>query len=269
MNIFVVINGKRLKQRLVLLLGVIFAVGVIYAERTNITVFQSEETPAAVYKVVTERKVLSLTFDISWGEQRVGPILDILQQKKVQKATFFLSAPWAESHPEIVRRILDAGFEIGSHGYKHANYSRFKDDEIRTQIRTAHAALTKVTGMSPRLIRMPNGDYDQRVLRIAHELGYRTIQWDTDSKDWTNPGTQSIIQSVITGAHPGDIVLLHASDSVKQTHEALPVIIDELRSRGYTFATVTELIQGTEFDANKAQEQTPSTRGFAPVPSET
>jgi peptidoglycan/xylan/chitin deacetylase (PgdA/CDA1 family) len=72
------------------------------------------------------------------------------------------------------------------------------------------------------------------------------IQWDTDSLDWMNKGVDNIIQRVVSKAHPGDIVLMHASDSCKQTHEALPVIIDQLRAKGYEFVTITEMLQQTQ-----------------------
>jgi peptidoglycan/xylan/chitin deacetylase (PgdA/CDA1 family) len=103
-----------------------------------------------------------------------------------------------------------------------------------------------MTGKKPDLIRMPNCDFDKRVLQIAGEMGYTVIQWDTDSKDWTNPGTEAIINNVLSKAHPGDIILMHASDSCKETHLALPVIIDKLRQQGYEFVTVSELINGTD-----------------------
>lgn len=257
MNVFFVLNGRKLKQYLILFLSALFAAGVIYAERGNITVFNQEEGPAAIYKVDTKDKVLALTFDISWGETRALPIIDVLQQKGVTKATFFLSSPWSEAHPDIVKKIVDAGYEIGNHGHKHDNYSEMTDEEIRKQIRTAHTILTETVGQPPKLLRLPNGDFDKRVLKIADEMGYTTIQWDTNSKDWKNPGVDRIIKNVVTHAHPGDIILMHASDSSKQTHEALPVIIDELRAKGYTFATVSELIHGTAVKGGKAQEQQP------------
>jgi polysaccharide deacetylase family sporulation protein PdaB len=254
-NVFFVINGKKLKHYLIMLLAAVFTVGVIYAERGNMTVFQTADSPTAIYKVETDKMVLALTFDISWGEKRAEPILHVLKQKGVKKATFFLSSPWAESHPELVKKIVEAGYEIGSHGHKHDNYSQMNDEEIKKQIRMAHGILTEVTGQRPTLLRLPNGDFDKRVLSIAAELGYKTIQWDTDSKDWMNPGVERIVSTVVSRAHPGDIILMHASDSSKQTHEALPVIIDELRSKGYTFATVSELISGTDVKGKKAQEQ--------------
>ncbi|SDE57396.1 polysaccharide deacetylase family sporulation protein PdaB [Paenibacillus sp. UNCCL117] len=247
MNFFYVMNGKKLKQALIICVAVVFAAGIVYSERGNVTVFSPNE-PAAIYNVPTEKKVIALTFDISWGDTRTEPILKVLEDKGVKNATFFLSSPWSESHPELVKRIASSGWEIGSHGHKHVNYSSLNDDEIRTQIKTAHAILSETSGTAPNLIRLPNGDFDKRVLRIANELNYSVIQWDTDSLDWKNPGVEQIVNRVTSKAHPGDIVLLHASDSCKQTHEALPIIIDKLRSQGYEFVSVSQLMKQTHVD---------------------
>lgn len=172
----------------------------------------------------------------------------------MDKATFFLSSPWSKTHPEIVTSIKDAGYEIGSHGHKHVNYSTLSNEEIRTQITTAHTVLTELTGTQPNLIRMPNGDFDKRVLQVASDLGYKVIQWDTDSLDWKNIGVDNIVNRVTSKAHPGDIVLLHASDSCKQTHEALPQIIDKLRSQGYEFVTVSELISQSSAEGKEVRD---------------
>lgn len=253
MNSFYVFSGKKIKRMLYIFAAALLAVGVIYVERGNITVF-SESAPSAIYSVPTEKKLIALTFDISWGEKRPEPILKVLEEKQVDKATFFLSSPWSKTHPEIVGSIKNAGFEIGSHGHKHVNYSTLSSEEIRKQISTAHTILTEMTGTSPNLIRMPNGDFDKRVLQIADELGYKVIQWDTDSLDWKNIGVDNIVKRVTGKAHPGDIVLLHASDSCKQTHEALPIIIDQLRSQGYEFVTVSELISQGSAEGSEVRD---------------
>lgn len=240
---WIIISAKKLKKGAIVVAALIMLLGILYVESENINVFALQD-PSAIYEVPTKEKKLALTFDISWGDQRVLPILEVLEKHGVKNATFFLSGPWSKEHPEIVKKIQDMGFEIGSHGYKHTHYSRLSEEEIRTQIQLAHSAIYEVTGTAPKLIRMPNGDFDKRVLKIAQELGYEVIQWDTDSLDWKNPGVDKIVQRVLSGAHPGDIILMHASDSVKQTHLALPTIIEELRKQGYEFVTVSELISG-------------------------
>ncbi|MDQ0340226.1 polysaccharide deacetylase family sporulation protein PdaB [Caldalkalibacillus uzonensis] len=255
MHTFWVINGQKVKKYLIIVIAALFTAGVIYVERDAMSVFSSQMHPAqssgsddpqAIYRVTTNEKKLALTFDISWGQERPGLILDVLAEHGVDKATFFLSAPWAEHHPEIVQRMKEMGYEIGSHGHKHINYTRLKDEEIREQILKAHRMIRSVTGLTPTLLRPPNGDFDKRVLRIAEELGYTVILWHTDSNDWMNPGVERIVNNVVSNVQPGDIVLLHASDSAKQTHEALPHIIRQLKAEGYRFVTVTELITGTE-----------------------
>ena len=262
---FYIIDARKWKRILFVSLAALLSLGIVWVEKEHISVFApQEQTPSAVFSVPTDRKAVALTFDISWGNKRAEPILEVLKSKNVGNATFFLSSVWAQSHPDIVRKIREAGFEIGSHGHRHENYSQLEDDEIRRQISTAHRILTELTGKPPNLIRLPNGDFDKRVLRIADELGYRVIQWDTDSGDWKNPGVQTIIDRVVGGAHPGDIILLHASDSVKQTHEALPVIIDRLREQGYEFVTVSQLLAQTETKGRAVEDRSAWTQLAAP-----
>lgn len=248
MNFFWILSAKQLKKVGLLVMAVLFATSIIYMERQNVDIFLPlDGGPSAIYSVKTDKKVVALTFDISWGEERTIPILDVLKQKGIKKATFFLSSPWSESHPDIVKRIVDMKYEIGSHGHKHENYSTLSDTDIRKQITKADSILKKVTGLKQlKLIRYPNGDFDSRVLKIADQLGYTSIQWDTDSHDWMNPGVSTIINRVVSKAHPGDIILMHASDSCRQTKDALPQIIDQLRAKGYQFVTVSELLAGSD-----------------------
>lgn len=245
MNSFFVFSARKIKKYFFLAIALVFAIGVIYTERDNISVFAPQQ-PVAIYNVPTDRNVVALTFDISWGDKRLEPILQVLKEKDIKSATFFVSSLWSQQHPELVKKIQEAGYEIGSHGHKHDNYSTLTEDEIRSQITTAHSILSDVTGTSPNLIRLPNGDFDKRVLKIASELQYQVIQWDTDSMDWLSIGTEKIADRVISRAHPGDIILMHASDSAKQTHLALPIIIDQLRDKGYSFLSVSELLTQTE-----------------------
>jgi polysaccharide deacetylase family sporulation protein PdaB len=253
-NFFYVINGTKLKRYFIIFVAVLFGIGIIYSERENISVF-AQFGPSAIYSVETEQKVIALTFDISWGDKRAEPILSILEEKNV-KATFFLSSPWSQQHPELVQRMVKSGFEIGSHGHRHLNYSKLNDVEIRNEISTAHETIKQVSGQTPRLLRLPNGDFNKKVLSIAEEMGYKVIQWDTDSLDWMSKDAGQIINRVLSKAHPGDIVLMHASDSSEQTHEALPVIIDRLREQGYQFVTVSELIEQTSVQHREPERQT-------------
>lgn len=255
---FYVIKAKKLKQIFILTFMFAFIAGIFYVEKENISVFSTAiDEPSAIYSVETKKKVIALTFDISWGEERLEPIVDVLKNKGVKDVTFFISSPWAKNNPDTVNDLIEGGFEIGSHGHKHENYSSLNDEDIRKQITIAHQILKEITGNDPKLLRLPNGDFDRRVLRIAHQLGYTVIQWGTDSQDWLNKGVDTIVNRVVKQAHPGDIVLLHASDSAKQTHEALPQVIDQLRDQGYEFVTVSQLINHTYIDQQEVKDNRP------------
>jgi len=198
-----------------------------------------------VYQVETAKKVVALTFDISWGNQTPIPVIDILKENHV-KSTFFLSGPWVKQYPEIPQRIKADGHEIGSHGYRHINLSTLSKAEIKEEIMKAHANINEVTGVNANLIRTPNGDYNDQVIEAAHECKYEVIQWSVDSLDWMNPGVASITGRVSKKVHPGAIILMHASDTCKQTVEALPTVIKDLKAQGYEFVTVSELMKQKE-----------------------
>lgn len=201
---------------------------------------KAKERP--LYMVRTSEKKLALTFDISWGTKMPGPVLDVLKQNGV-KATFFLSGPWSERYPEVVRRIQADGHEIQSHGHKHVNFSGLSREGVISNIRSAHRILAEITGREPTMIRPPNGDFNDLSVATAREVGYEPVIWSVDSRDWMNPGVDQIANRVLKLAHPGAIILLHASDSCKQTDQALPLVIKGLRDRGFEFVLMQDLLR--------------------------
>ncbi len=210
-----------------------------------------------IYEVRTNRQELSLTFDISWGHTSAPPILKVLRDNKI-RATFFLSGPWIEVHPEIAQQIKADGHEIASHGDRHINYSTLPKHLIIEEIMTAHKSIKQVAGVDASLIRAPNGDYNDLVIEAATDMNYKVIQWSVDSLDWKNPGVDYMVDRVLSLAHPGAIILMHASDSCKQTSDALPRIIAGLKGKGFRFVTVSELLAGSQSNKVKLRRGTPS-----------
>ncbi|MFX3634037.1 MAG: polysaccharide deacetylase family protein [Candidatus Pristimantibacillus sp.] len=196
----------------------------------------------AVYRVHTKKKRIALTFDIGWGRKVPTLVLDALSANGVNKATFFLSSPWVLKHLHLAQKIKTMGYEIGSHGQLHENYTEHSNIWITREVKSASSAISRVTGVKCRLIRTPNGDINHRVTKLLGSLGYYTIHWSVDSRDWTNPGVRTIIRNSTLNVNPGDILLLHASDSARQTAKVLPSIIRKLRRKGFDFVTVSELL---------------------------
>jgi len=202
-----------------------------------------------IYNAKTEEKVVALTFDISWGEKMAPKVLDILKQENVQ-ATFFLSGPWAKRHVELVNRIKADGHEIESHGQEHVDLNTLGREGAARNIAAAHAILQELTGRAPTYIRPPNGAFNKESVQAAKDLGYATVIWSVDSLDWKNPGVSTIVNRTVRLTHPGAIILMHASDSCKQTDQALPTIIKTLREQGYKFVLLDELIRTHGVDMN-------------------
>lgn len=192
--------------------------------------------------VVTEQKAAALTFDISWGTVMPPKVFHLLVRDKVP-ATIFVSGPWARQNPQLVRQFHDAGMEVESHGWAHVNYSGLSPAGVEANIMRANAVIQEITGVRPTFVRPPNGDFNAASIRAARAVGYTTVTWGTDSLDWMNPGVGAIIRRVVTRIHPGDIVLMHASDTCKQTDSALPAIIQNLRGRGYQLVTLKALLK--------------------------
>lgn len=217
---------------------------------SSVLYVQANNKLKPIYQVDTKKKVIALTFDISWGNKSPLPVIDILKENNI-KSTFFLSGPWVKQYPEIVERIKEDGHEIASHGYRHINLSTLSKNETIEEMKKAHTNIKEVADVEANLIRTPNGDYNDQVILAAQEINYSVIQWSVDSLDWMNPGITTIIERVSKKVHPGAIILMHASDTCKQTHEALPTIIKNLQEEGYEFVTVSELLK--EVEKNKPE----------------
>lgn len=208
-----------------------------------------QPTLRPIYSAKTEEKVVSLTFDISWGTKMAPKVLDVLKQENV-KATFFLSGPWSKNHVELVQRIKQEGHEIESHGQEHVDLNTLGRERAGKNIAAAHAILEDLTGRAPTYIRPPNGAFNKESVQAAKDLGYATVIWSVDSLDWKNPGVDVIINRTVKLTHPGAIILMHASDSCKQTDQALPTVLRTLRQQGYKFVSLDELVRAHGVDMN-------------------
>ncbi|BET56723.1 MULTISPECIES: polysaccharide deacetylase family sporulation protein PdaB [Bacillus] len=252
MNHFYVWHIKRVKQLIIILIAAFAAASFFYIQRAvPLPVFSTDTGPKAIYKGETDSKDISLTFDISWGDERAEPILNTLKANGIKNATFFLSASWAERHPDTVARIVKDGHQIGSMGYAYKNYANLESNEIKKDMNRAQTAFEKLGVKDIQLLRPPTGQFNKNVLKVAKQYNYTVVHYSVNSQDWTNPGVEKIIDNVTKQVSGGDIILLHASDSAKQTEEALPDIIHQLKEKGLKNVTVGDLIANS--DAKSAE----------------
>ena len=207
-----------------------------------------------VYSVEREDKKIAITFDCAWGTEHTDAILKALEAENV-RATFFMVQFWTEKYPEYVKKIDAAGHEIGTHSATHSQMSKLSESEIRKELQTSSQAIESVTGKKVELFRAPFGDYDDLLVETAQSMGLYSIQWDVDSLDWKNLTASEITLRIAGKVQPGSIILCH--NNGLHTAEALPIVLDTLRARGYEFVPVGELIYRENYTIDPAGRQFP------------
>lgn len=191
-------------------------------------------------------KQIALTFDAGWLYDQTGALLNVLDSYNV-KSTFFLRGYWASEHPDLVRAIAGRGHAVENHSLTHSHMMAMSDAEIRNEMVQSTNIITNITGVRPHLFRPPFGEYDSRMLPILGEEGYAyTVMWTVDSHDWAevlNGVTITepyLINRVLANATDNGIVLMHVGGY--HTVEALPEIIEGLRSAGYNLVKVNDML---------------------------
>lgn len=197
------------------------------------------ENAVAIYRGNPSKRMVSLTFDATYGDNQTYELLEILRNNNI-KATFFLSGIWLINYPNLVRAIAAEGHEIGNHSYTHPHMPLITMPEVRNQIVRTDALIRNITGQSPYLFRPPYGEYNQAILNQLASLGYVTIIWTIDTLDWKNPGPDAVVSRVVDNAVPGAIILMH--QSAPDSLQGLQTMITRLKEQGYGFGTVTQVI---------------------------
>jgi peptidoglycan/xylan/chitin deacetylase (PgdA/CDA1 family) len=203
-------------------------------------------TPVVISHGTPNTKVVSLTFDSDHGSAgNATSYLDTLQRYGIH-ATFFLTGAFAQANPGIVQRMVSAGHDVGNHTVDHADLANpvRTDTFICNELAGASSALVSVSGRSPRpYFRPPYGSYNAQVVSLAGDLGYETIMWSIDPRDWDSAtSVQDILNRVLNSPNLGSgaIILMHVN-SVNEP-VALPQVISGLASRGYTIVPLSQLI---------------------------
>lgn len=215
-------------------------------------------TASAIAKIVYTRcevpaPVIAMTFDDGPHPDFTPRLLDMLKERHI-KATFFLVGRSVVTYPQIVKRIADEGHEVANHSWSHPLLTSLGTTSVESQLRRTHDAIVKACGIAPLLYRPPYGEirFSQRKL-IRDTFGYPTILWDVDPLDWQSPrSAQKVYDRLLAQTKTGSIILCH--DIHETTVAAMPATLDALKTRGYQFATVSQLI---ELETESAKPESP------------
>jgi cellulose synthase/poly-beta-1,6-N-acetylglucosamine synthase-like glycosyltransferase/peptidoglycan/xylan/chitin deacetylase (PgdA/CDA1 family) len=194
-------------------------------------------------------RTIALTFDDGPDPRWTPQVLDILRRNHVH-ATFFVVGTLAAQHPDLVRRMVAEGHQVGIHTFTHAELSTLPPWRQSLELREAQLAVAGAAGVTTPLLRPPYSSGNDAVddaawdsMRRAGQQGYLTVLTTKDSEDWQRPGVAKIVANSTPHGATGQVLLMHdAGGDRSQTVAALRVLLPELKAHGYRFATVSAAV---------------------------
>lgn len=222
--------------------------------RWGISRRENNQTPAAdpgapqllskyggLYLGDTEKKVIYLTFDEGYENGYTPKILDTLRDNNV-KAVFFITGPYLKDHQDLVRRMVEEGHIVGNHTIHHPSLPEVGDSQLEEEIVGLDRAFSEKFGQNMKYLRPPKGEYSERTLAVTKKLGYCNLFWSFAYDDWYRDrirGPEYAYNIVMRNLHNGAVLLLHAVS--KDNADALGMIIQGVREKGYTFGNIDDI----------------------------
>jgi len=197
----------------------------------------------AAYLGDVSRKVLYLTFDAGYENGSTEKILDVLRQQQVP-AAFFLVGNYLEKNEDLVRRMVEEGHIVGNHTMHHYDMSKLTTKEaFAKELLDLEVLYKEITGQNmAKFYRPPQGIYSEENLKMAKELGYKTVFWSLAYVDWNNdaqPTAEEAFAKLLPRTHPGAVVLLHSTSATNA--KILEELIEKWKAEGYAFGTLDAL----------------------------
>lgn len=180
-----------------------------------------------------DQKRLWLTFDEGYENGYTDDILDTLKEKNV-RAVFFVTYDYAEKNPELIRRMISEGHTVGNHTFSHPSLPECSPDELYNELSQLHEYILEKFDYEMYVMRPPMGEFSERVLKCAADMGYTTVLWSFAYPDWMvddQPEKSAAFEKITSKTHNGAVYLLHA---VSETNAAiLGDVIDYWQDNGY------------------------------------
>lgn len=193
-----------------------------------------------IYMGNKDKKIVYLTFDLGYEAGYTSKILEILKQNNV-KATFFITAHYLNTEPELVKQMIDEGHIIGNHTVNHKSMPSCSLETIKKEMMDLHTAIYDKFNYEMKFMRPPKGEYSERTIAYTNTLGYKTVMWSFAYDDWDEKkqGREEYgKKKILDNLHNGEIMLLHATS--KDNSNILDDIIKQTKSMGFEFKNIDE-----------------------------
>lgn len=247
---FLVFNKEKIFAYLVSVITVVvlfFVANSIYNNNESISTSAGVTSNLPIYNVETETNNVSLTINCAWNADDIDSILETLEKENV-KVTFFMVGDWVDKFPDAVKKISEAGHEIGSHSNTHPHVTKLSYEENVKEIEESSKKIEDLTGKKVNIYRAPYGEYNDTVIKSATDNGYKTIQWNLDTLDYTGLTGEEMWNRLKDKIKNGDIILMH--NGTKNTANSLEMIIKNIKEKGLNVVPISELIYQDNYTIN-------------------
>ena len=254
---FLVFNKQKIYTYLVSIITVVLLfcmASTLTGNKESIATASANERLLPIYKVDTEEKKVALTMNCAWNADDIDKILEILEENNV-KITFFMVGDWIEKYPEAVKKVYDAGHEIGTHSDTHPHVNNLSYEENIKQLENSNDKIEKITGSRTNLYRTPYGEYNQTVIKAAQDNGYYIIQWSLDTLDYTGLTGEEMWNRIKDKIGTGDIILMH--NGTEHTADSLDKMIKNIKEKNLEVVKISEMIYKDNYiiDVNGTQKR--------------
>ena len=251
---FLVFSKEKIQTYLVSILTVAVLIGIANMDSIKTIQTSSTEKYLPIYNVQTEEKKIAFTMNCAWNADDIDSILETLKNNDV-KITFFMVGNWVDKYPEVVKKIYEAGHEIGSHSNTHPHVNQLSSEKNLEEIKLSVSKIEKITGSKTNLYRAPYGEYNDTVIKVAKENGYYPIQWNIDTLDYKGLTGEKMWERIKNKLECGAIILSH--NGTDHTADSLDMLIKNIKNKGYQITTVSELIYKENYTINNNGTQIP------------
>ena len=244
---FLVFSKDKIQTYIVSVLTVAVLIGV--ASIGNIRTITTSATTKLlpIYNVQTDKNKVAFTMNCAWNADDIDSILDTLKNNNVH-ITFFVVGNWVDKYPEAVKKIYEAGHEIGSHSNTHPHVNNLSAEKNLEEINSSVSKIEKITAQKTNLYRAPYGEYNDTVIQTAQENGYYTIQWNLDTLEYEGLTGDEMWNKIKNKLEKGSIILSH--NGTKHTADSIDMLIKNIKSCGYEITTVSDLIYKDNYSIN-------------------
>ena len=236
---FLVFSKDKIQTYVVSVLTVVLLIFLANIDKNDVIQTSALEKNLPIYNVQTEEKKIAFTMNCAWNADDIDSILETLRANNV-KITFFIVGEWADKYPEEVKKISEAGHEIGTHSNTHPHVNNLSAEKNLEEIKISVNKLEKLTNQKITLYRTPYGEYNDIVIETSSNYGFFPIHWNIDTLDYKGLPGDEMWGRIKEKLQKGSIILTH--NGTEHTADSLDMLLKNIKTNGYQVTTVSDLI---------------------------